>query len=59
MYSENHFTARLWWLRLVIPATQKTDQEDFSSRSALANSSQEPYLKKIQPKTGLVEWLKW
>jgi hypothetical protein len=34
------------------------DQEDCSSKSALANSSTRPYFKKPFTETGLVEWLK-
>jgi hypothetical protein len=34
------------------------DQKDHGSKTALANSSARPYLKKHLIKIGLVEWLK-
>jgi hypothetical protein len=34
------------------------DQEDYGSKSAWANSSQDPILKKPITKKGLVKWLK-
>jgi hypothetical protein len=42
----------------IILAIQKTDQEDHCLKSAQANSSTRPYLKKPFTKIGLVEWLK-
>jgi hypothetical protein len=35
------------------------DQEDQSSKPALAKSSRDPIPKILNNKTGLAEWLKW
>jgi hypothetical protein len=51
-------TARHQWLTPNPSYSGGRDQEDFCSKPAQANSSQDPILKKPFTKKGLEKWLK-